>query len=160
MRPAGPDPARAWAWAGTLAATVVALDQATKQVVVAHVRPGSPVDLVLGVEIANVHNKGVAFGLLAGGEGPVLALTLGAVGLLLAYFGVDARRAGLWAAVGLVAGGALGNLADRVREGFVIDFVDPPLWPAFNLADAAIVLGVAALVLTHRLPTWSDGRRG
>lgn len=143
-----------------LAGAVVALDQATKQAVVAHVRPSSPVDLGLGFHLANVRNEGVAFGLLAGGEGLVLAMTLGALALLLAYFAFDIRRPGLWLAVGLVVGGALGNLADRVRDGFVIDFVDPPLWPAFNLADVAIVVGVVMLVLVHQSPSRAHGRLG
>jgi signal peptidase II len=146
--------------ATALAGIVVALDQATKQVVITHVRPSSPVDLVFGFHLANVRNKGVAFGLLAGGEGLVLALTLGALGLLIVYFAFDVRRPGLWAAVGLVVGGALANLADRVRVGFVIDFVDPPLWPAFNLADVAIVLGVVMLVLAHHSPSRTHGRLG
>jgi signal peptidase II len=89
----------------------------------------------------------VAFGLLAGGKLPVLLLTLAALGLLALYFGLHVHRPGLWIAVGLVSGGALGNLADRVRSGSVIDFLDPPLWPAFNVADIAIVAGVALLVL-------------
>jgi signal peptidase II len=81
----------------------------------------------------------------------VLVLTLGALGLLIAYFAAHARRPELWLPIGLVAGGALGNLADRVRIGAAIDFIDPPLWPAFNLADIAIVAGVlmfVALLLT------------
>ena len=76
----------------------------------------------------------------------MLALTLGALGLLVGYFAAHATRPELWLPVGLVVGGALGNLADRVRIGAAIDFLDPPLWPAFNLADIAIVVGVALLV--------------
>jgi signal peptidase II len=53
----------------------------------------------------------------------------------------------MWLAVGLLAGGALGNLADRVRADAVTDYLDPPLWPAFNLADVAITVGALALVL-------------
>jgi signal peptidase II len=151
---------RAWALAAALAGIVVALDQATKQAVIAHVRPNSPVDLIFGFHLANVRNKGVAFGLLAGGEGLVLALTLGALGLLIAYFAFDVARPHLWAAVGLVVGGALANLVDRVRVGYVIDFVDPPLWPAFNLADVAIVLGVVLLVLAHHSQARAHGRPG
>jgi signal peptidase II len=138
---------RSEAWAGALAIAglVVALDQSTKQLVVATVERGDPVDLPLGFEIGNVRNSGVAFGLLSGGKGLVLAFTLGTLALVLAYFGLHARRPGLWLTVGLLSGGALGNLADRVRSGSVIDFIDPPYWPAFNLADVAIVVGVATL---------------
>jgi signal peptidase II len=76
-----------------------------------------------------------------------LSLTLGALALLLVYFVFNSERPDLWLAVGLLTGGALGNLADRVRSGAVIDFLDLPAWPAFNLADVAIVGGVAVLIL-------------
>ena len=66
--------------------------------------------------------------------------------LLLAYFAVNATKPLLWLPVGLLLGGALGNLADRAREGAVIDFIDPVFWPAFNVADAMIVVGVVALL--------------
>jgi len=62
------------------------------------------------------------------------------------YFAVHARRAWLWLPVGVLLGGALGNLADRARESAVIDFIDPVAWPAFNLADTAIVVGVLGLL--------------
>jgi signal peptidase II len=107
---------------------------------------------MFGLELANVRNKGVAFGLLAGDKGFVLLLTLGALALLLAYFAVNPGRPGLWAAVGLISGGALGNLADRLRIEAVIDFLDPPIWPAFNVADIAIVVGVALLILGLGVP--------
>jgi signal peptidase II len=140
-------PSRSEAWAGALALAglVVALDQATKQIAVATVERGDSVRLVLGFEIANVRNSGVAFGLLSGGEALVLAFTLGTLALVLAYFALHSQRPRLWLSVGLLSGGALGNLADRIRSGNVIDFLDLPYWPAFNLADVAIVIGVAML---------------
>jgi signal peptidase II len=137
----------AWARAVAVAGLIVAADQITKQLVVDHVEPGRPVELILGFEISNVRNSGIAFGLLGGSsDALVLALTLGALALLLAYFAAHANRPELWLPVGLVVGGALGNLADRVRIGAAIDFLDPPLWPAFNLADVAIVAGVGLFV--------------
>jgi signal peptidase II len=140
-----------------LAAFVVAVDQITKQIVIANVARGDPVELLFGIEIANVRNDGVAFGLLSGGDALVLAFTLGTLALVLAYFATHAERAGLWVSVGLLAGGALGNLADRLRIGAVIDFVDPPLWPAFNVADVAIVAGVGMLALIVAAPLRADG---
>jgi signal peptidase II len=136
----------------TLIGVVVAVDQVTKQIVVSSIGKGEPVEVMFGLELANVRNKGVAFGLLAGDKGFVLLLTLGALALLLAYFAVNPGRPGLWAAVGLISGGALGNLADRLRIEAVIDFLDPPIWPAFNLADIAIVVGVALLILGLGVP--------
>jgi signal peptidase II len=149
-----------WARAAALTGAVVALDQAAKQLVVSTIDSGDPVELALGIQIANVRNKGVAFGLLAGGEALVLVFTLGALALLLTYFLFNSERAELWLAVGLLTGGALGNLADRVRSGSVIDFLDLPLWPTFNLADVAIVLGVATLVLTLWQPAAEKHRGG
>jgi signal peptidase II len=73
--------------------------------------------------------------------------------MLTIYFAFNARRPGIWLPVGAVMGGALGNLADRAREGSVIDYVDPVLWPAFNLADAAIVLGILGLLYVMEGPS-------
>jgi lipoprotein signal peptidase len=86
----------------------------------------------------------------------VLAFTLGTLAIVLGYFAAHAGRDLLWVSVGLLMGGALGNLADRIRAGAVIDFLDPPLWPAFNLADVAIVLGVASLALMIVSPAARD----
>jgi signal peptidase II len=130
-------------------ATVVVADQATKQIAVEELAGRSPVELPLGFELDYLTNTGIAFGLLEEGEGLVIAITLGALALLLAWFSRDPARRGLWQGVGLLAGGALGNLADRVRDGAVIDFIDPPSWPAFNLADVAITIGVALLLAAY-----------
>jgi signal peptidase II len=138
---------RAWGWALACAAVVVALDQVTKQAAIAAVDPGHPEEIIFGIELANVRNRGVAFGLLGGGGDLVVAITVATIAALLVYFAIHATRPGLWLVVGLVVGGALGNLADRVRIGAAIDFIDPPVWPAFNLADVAIVGGVAWLAL-------------
>src|SRR3954471_10915114 len=134
--------ARAFATAGV----EVALDQATKQLVVDSLRRGESVNVFLGIDITNTRNTGVAFGALRGG-GLVVGLLIGlSLGVLVGYFALHADRALLWLPVGMLLGGALGNLADRARAGAVIDFIDPVLWPAFNLADASIVLGVLTLL--------------
>jgi signal peptidase II len=143
---------RAWAWAISCAAIVMALDQITKQAAITAVDPGHPEEIIFGIELANVRNRGVAFGLLGGGGDLVVVITIATIVLLLVYFALHATRPGLWLVVGLVVGGALGNLADRVRIGAAIDFIDPPIWPAFNLADVAIVGGVAWLALAILSP--------
>jgi signal peptidase II len=135
--------------AAALASAVIVLDQATKQLASSALDSGERVSLVLGFELADVRNTGIAFGLLSDGQGVVIAVTLAALALVLAYFARDPSRRGMWIAVGLLAGGAIGNLADRVREDEVIDFFDPPLWPAFNVADIAIVAGIATLLLVQ-----------
>ena len=151
----------AWSRAGAVIGTVTALDQMTKQLVVNHVERGEPIELFFGFKISNVRNSGIAFGLLSGaGDALVLVLTLGALSLLVAYFAAHAQRPELWLPVGLVVGGALGNLADRIRMGAAIDFIDPPLWPAFNLADVAIVAGVALFVLMLLTQDPPDAARG
>ena len=98
-------------------------------------------------------NRGIAFGLLSEGSAAlVLAITAVALALVVAWFALDPGRPWMWLGVGLLTGGALGNLADRVREGGVTDFLDPPLWPAFNLADVSITLGVVVIALAALAP--------
>jgi signal peptidase II len=142
MSPATAGFARAVATAGI----VVALDQASKQIAVESLRRGESVNVFLGLDFTNTRNTGVAFGALRGG-GLLVGLLIGlSLAILVAYFALHADRPLLWLPVGMLLGGAFGNLADRAREGAVIDFIDPVLWPAFNLADASIVLGVLALL--------------
>ena len=128
------------------AGVVVALDQITKQLAINALAPGESENVFFLLELTNTRNTGVAFGVLEGGGALVAALIAVSLGLLLAYFALNAERRGLWLPVGMLVGGALGNLADRARDGAVIDFIDPAAWPAFNLADASIVLGVLALL--------------
>ena len=137
----------AWRRAGLVVAAVLALDQATKALVVADLDRGDRRDLFAGIDLVHVRNTGIAFGLFDGGGTVLTVITLGALALLLAYFARHAARPFLWLPTGLLLGGALGNLLDRAREGAVIDFLDLPLWPAFNVADVAITTGVIALLL-------------
>ena len=128
------------------AGVVVALDQATKQLVVANIERGEQVDIFVGLDLTNTRNTGVAFGAFEG-AGLLVAILIGlSLALLVGYFARHRDMPLLWLPVGLLLGGALGNLADRARDGAVIDFIDPVAWPAFNLADACIVIGVAMLL--------------
>jgi signal peptidase II len=142
----------AWRRALALAGSVVLLDQATKEIAIAELAGEAPVELPLGFELDYVTNTGIAFGLLGDGAGLVVAITAVTLTALVVLFASSPVRLGLWLATGLVVGGALGNLADRVRVDAVTDFVDPPYWPAFNLADVAITLGVLVLVLSFLQP--------
>jgi signal peptidase II len=143
-----------WFRALATVAGVVAVDQATKAIAVASLDRGEKVNVFLGIDLTHVRNEGVAFGALSGGGTLVVVLITVALVLLLVYFAANTNRPLLWLPVGLVMGGALGNLVDRAREGAVIDFVDPVFWPAFNLADTSIVVGVLALlyVIEDRRP--------
>ncbi|MFL5892743.1 MAG: signal peptidase II [Solirubrobacterales bacterium] len=140
-----------WRRALMVCGGVVLLDQATKAIVVSSLSVGKQEYVALGFRVTNTANSGLAFG-IGQGEGFVLGVTVVALALVLLWFSLDPTRPGLWLAVGLLAGGALGNLADRVRMDAVTDFIDPPLWPAFNLADVAITLGALGLVLVSMSP--------
>jgi signal peptidase II len=131
---------------------VAALDQASKAAVSASLHLGKSADLPLGFQLTHTENRGVAFGFLGGGGAPVVVVTLVALGLVLGWFWRNPARPGLWLATGLIAGGALGNMIDRARIGAVTDFLDPPLWPAFNVADVGITAGAAILVLVTLAP--------
>jgi len=135
-------------WARALATLVVVLglDQVTKQAAVSHLQRGESVNVFFALDLTNTRNRGVAFGALKDSGAIVAVLIALALMLLIAYFAAHAARVWLWLPVGMLLGGALGNLADRAREGAVIDFIDPIAWPAFNLADAAIVIGVLGLL--------------
>lgn len=140
--------ARAWLRTLALGGVVVALDQAVKAAIVASMAPGERIDLALGFDLVRVTNSGIAFGLLdEGDDGLVLAITLGALALVLGWFAFDSTRPWQWLGVGLLVGGAAGNLIDRLRLDAVTDFFDPPLWPAFNIADVAITAGVVVIAL-------------
>jgi signal peptidase II len=142
----------AWCWALAVCGLVVAADQAAKAAVMASLDRGQEVDLALGFRLARVANHGVAFGFLGGGGPVVVAITAAALVFVVGWFALNPLRPGLWLAVGLIAGGALGNLADRARTGAVTDFIDPPLWPAFNVADIAITAGAVVLVVIALRP--------
>jgi len=137
--------ARAWRLALALCGLVVLLDQATKAIVEANLVPGEHVDVVGPLRLTDSHNTGVAFGLAGGSGAGIVVLTLAALGLILVLFVREPDRRTMWVAVGLLAGGALGNLADRARVDAVTDFIDLPAWPPFNVADIAITAGVALL---------------
>jgi signal peptidase II len=148
--------ARAWARAAAVVVAVVALDQGSKALVIDQIPRGDRRAVFPGVELVHVRNRGIAFGLLDGRSVLLTLLVAAALALLLAYFAMHSTRPLLWLATGLLLGGALGNLLDRVRDEAVTDFIDLPLWPAFNLADVAITAGV--LVLLAALE--GGGRRG
>jgi signal peptidase II len=134
---------RAWARATTLAVFVLVVDQVTK----ALVRSDVPLSDHDG-PIVYVRNKGVAFSAFEDQVAVVIAVIALAVLALVVYFARNASRPWMWLPTGLLAGGAIGNIFDRVRDGAVTDFIKLPSWPAFNVADIAITFGVIALVLT------------
>jgi signal peptidase II len=151
---AGP---RQWLGLGLVAGAAVAADQATKQLVGRQLELGDETAQLGPFSIHHVQNSGIAFGLFSTATTVVILLTAAAVGWMLWFFARSgARHPILPVGLGLVLGGSIANLVDRVRLGHVTDFLDLTFWPAFNLADTFIVVGVAvllgALVLADREP--------
>jgi len=135
-----------------IAAAVVAIDQITKLIVVSTVREGDHVRVFDDwLVISHIRNSGAAFGTLRGFGGVLAMVALAGV---VAFAVVVWRRptSVVGIAAGLVAGGAMGNLVDRIVRGTVVDFVAFRFWPAFNAADSAITIGAILLV-------WFGARR-
>lgn len=135
-------------WAALLAVAGAALvaDQLTKQVVGRTLAVGESVDIAGPFSLHHVRNSGIAFGLFSSRTTVVIAVTALAVGWMLWFFARSGtRHPVLPVALGLVLGGSIANLSDRIRLGHVTDFLDLEAWPAFNLADTFIVVGVAVL---------------
>jgi signal peptidase II len=138
-------------WAGLVAIALAALlaDQLTKLIVTRRLALDEGVHVIGPFSIHHVQNSGIAFGLFSGATFIVTVLTALAVGWMVVFFARSgARHPVLPVALGLLIGGSASNLIDRVRLGHVTDFLDFRYWPAFNLADSFIVVGVAMLFLT------------
>jgi signal peptidase II len=153
---------RHWAALAAIAGAAIVADQLTKHIVASQLWLDENVDVIGPFSIHHVQNSGIAFGLFSQATGVVIVLTLVAVAWMIVYFfRSGARHPLLPVAVGLLIGGSVSNLADRVRLGHVTDFLDLRYWPAFNLADSFIVIGVAillgALVAADRAPRRSRG---
>ena len=141
---------RGWEIVACVAAIVLVVDQLSKALVLTFLAPGAPhaeVVIVPGLlRLYYVENTGAAFGLFQG-KNPLLAfLAFGVVVALVVWFRELVR---FWLgslALGLQLGGAVGNLIDRFRHGFVVDFIDFSFWPTFNVADSAITIGVLMLL--------------
>ncbi len=138
--------AAAIARAALVAAVVLALDQVTKHTIASGIAVGQEKKFLPGVTLVHYRNTGVAFSMFSSGGTLVLVFTLAALALLLGYFALHPDRPWLWIPTGMLVGGALGNLIDRIASGAVTDFIKLPHWPAFNVADMSITFGVLALL--------------
>lgn len=155
-RSLAPEPVH-WLGLAAVAVAAVAADQVTKLVITGTLVLDEELQVIGPFSIHHVRNSGIAFGLFSSATSIVIVLTLVAVAWMLGYFARSgAKHPLLPAAIGLLLGGSLSNLIDRVRLGYVTDFLDLSYWPAFNLADSFIVIGVAillgALVAADRAP--------
>ncbi|WP_445150240.1 signal peptidase II [Baekduia sp. Peel2402] len=137
---------RTLARASLVLVVVVALDQLTKALVRGGIDIGDEDSILPGVSLVHVRNSGVAFGAFSGGGIIVVALVAAALAALLFYFFTHMDKRLVWLPTGMLLGGSIGNIIDRVRDGAVTDFVKLPAWPAFNVADIAITVGVIVLL--------------
>ena len=137
-----------WISLAAIGFAALGADQLTKAIVTNRLGLNDEVHIIGPFSIHHVTNSGIAFGLFASATSIVILLTSLAVTWMLYFFARSgSRHPVLPVALGLVIGGSVSNLVDRVRLGHVTDFLDVRYWPAFNLADTFIVVGVAALLL-------------
>ena len=141
-----------WLRAGAVMVIVIVLDQTTKALVRSSVALGDRDGVFPGVELVHVRNEGVAFSRFSSG-GTVVAIIVGAALVaLVAYFVTHIDKPLIWLPTGMLLGGALGNVIDRIRDGAVTDFIKLPAWPAFNVADVSITFGVLVLLYVTERP--------
>ena len=138
--------AAVWARVGLVLALVVLIDQVTKALVRSGVDVGEEDSILPAVSLVHVRNTGVAFGAFSGGGIIVVVLVVAALSALLYYFVTHIDKPLIWLPTGMLLGGSIGNIIDRVRDGAVTDFVKLPAWPAFNVADMSITFGVLVLL--------------
>jgi signal peptidase II len=147
----------AWSRAAGVVGAVAGLDQLTKHAIADGIAYGSDRSVVPGLKLVHVLNPGVAFGFLSGGGAIVLVFTVVALIVLSGYLTLRPGRRLLWLPTGMLIGGALGNLIDRIANGSVTDFIKLPHWPAFNVADMSITFGVLVLLWVLEGPRRRDG---
>lgn len=130
-----------------IAAVVYIIDRFTKSMIVGSVSQGESLRAIPNIfHITLVLNKGTAFGLFKTQEPFFVLLSLFVISFIILYVWKNKLRdVTLSIALGLILGGAVGNLIDRIRFGYVIDFLDFRIWPVFNIADSAITIGLAIL---------------
>lgn len=144
-----------------VAVAVIGADQLTKRVVASTLALGDSVDILGPFSIHHVRNSGIAFGLFSSATAIVIVLTTLAVGSMVVFFARSGQRHPMLpVALGFVLGGSISNLVDRLRLGYVTDFLDFDHWPAFNLADTFIVLGIALLFVSFVLADRTSARVG
>jgi signal peptidase II len=150
--------------AGLVLVLVVGLDQLTKALVRRDIAIGEEDSVLPAISLVHSRNSGVAFGAFSGGGIIVVALVACALAALLYYFVTHLDKRLVWLPTGMLLGGSIGNIIDRVRDGAVTDFIQLPKWPAFNVADICITTGVLVLLWVIEQqdgePDGPDGRAG
>lgn len=133
-----------------LSMLVIGLDQWTKQYIQQHMELGMSIPVIKNIfHITYILNPGAAFGIMEHKTMFFIAIAVLLIGgILYVYPKIPAEYKLLRAGIGLMAGGAVGNVIDRARTGYVVDFFDFRIWPIFNIADIAIVVGVSLIIYT------------
>jgi signal peptidase II len=150
-----------WLALALVAGAAIGADQLTKEIVRSALELGRQVEILGPFSLHHVQNSGIAFGLFSSATAVVIVVTTLAVAAMLAFFARSGQRhPKLPVALGLVIGGSVANLLDRVRLGHVTDFLDFERWPAFNLADTFIVVGVALLFASFVIADRTSPRVG
>ncbi len=145
--------------AAALAIAILIVDQLSKRLVVASIEQGEVRTILPFLDLVYVRNEGVAFSSFSGKPWIVGTLVALALVALTIWFARHRTVPYAWIAAGMLAGGAVGNILDRLTEGAVIDFLKPPSFPAFNVADTSIVVGMGVLVLVMELDHRRSTRR-
>jgi signal peptidase II len=135
----------AWTRALLVVVAVLILDQVSKAIIRTTIEQGDKVEIFSFLHLVNTRNDGIAFGGLGGSWLVIVLVVVALVGIIVVFDRYGTRR-GAWLPAGLLLGGALGNIIDRVFEGSVTDFIKFPHWPQFNVADIAVTFGVISLI--------------
>jgi signal peptidase II len=136
-------------YAASAAALVIIADRLAKSLVLERLYDGQSVEVIPKVfHLTLVFNTGAAFGILKGSNGLFTAASVAVIAFIMIYVAAGRRKdAVMNCALGLILGGAAGNLIDRIMFGSIIDFLDLRVWPVFNVADSAITAGSALIVI-------------
>jgi len=127
---------------------IIILDQLIKYIIVKKLEPGRQITLINNfLYLTNIHNFGAAFSLFQGATQPIIWFSVLVIGLIIYFYDKIPKKLYVQLSTALLLGGIIANLIDRVRLGYVIDFIDFRVWPAFNIADSAITLGVIGLII-------------
>lgn len=131
-----------------LAVLVIAIDQCSKYYIQTHMAQGMSIPIIQNIfHITYILNPGAAFGLLKHQTFFLIGIAIVLVAAIIYFYRQIPANRLLHCSLGLLMGGAVGNLIDRVELGYVVDFFDFRIWPVFNVADIAIVSGVAGIML-------------
>ena len=132
----------------TIAIAVLFFDQLTKIIVIANMQLSQSIPLIKNIfHLTYIQNTGASFGILSGSNSLLIWFAIIAVGIIIYFYDQIPKSKSAFVFVALIIGGALSNVLDRLRLGYVVDFLDFRIWPSFNIADAALTVGAIGLIV-------------